>query len=436
MQIQFLNNFRIDKEKEDYKEVIENIEKGVVFRGTNLWVLIFAIFIASLGLNVNSTAVIIGAMLVSPLMGPIIGMGLGVGINDLALVKKAFRNLALAVSVSLATSTLYFLLSPINEAHSEILARTSPNIYDLLIAVFGGLAGILAISSKQKGNVIPGVAIATALMPPLCTAGYGLATLQYKFFFGAFYLFFINSVFIGLATLATVRVLKFPYKHLLDEKAETRAKRIIAVLVIITLIPSIYFGYDIVQQQRFAQRANSFIEKECNLPGDYLLNKKLDPKNEHITLVYGGKQISDSQVTQLKQRMLAYNLDSTSLTVQQGFAYLEKEKMTTDVQQNRYAEAIAVREQQIAALQAQIDTVNAVKQNSVQIYKELKVNYPTLTSASINQTLLVADSASSSKEVTMAVLYFSKPISKEEKAKVQNWLNVRMARNDVTVVFQ
>lgn len=182
MQIQFLNNFRIDKEKEDYEEVIENIEKGVVFRGTNLWVLIFAIFIASLGLNVNSTAVIIGAMLVSPLMGPIIGMGLGVGINDLALVKKAFRNLALAVSVSLATSTLYFLLSPINEAHSEILARTSPNIYDLLIAVFGGLAGILAISSKQKGNVIPGVAIATALMPPLCTAGYGLATLQYKFF--------------------------------------------------------------------------------------------------------------------------------------------------------------------------------------------------------------------------------------------------------------
>ena len=149
----------------------------MVFRGTNLWVLIFAIFIASLGLNVNSTAVIIGAMLVSPLMGPIIGMGLGVGINDLALVKKAFRNLALAVSVSLATSTLYFLLSPINEAHSEILARTSPNIYDLLIAVFGGLAGILAISSKQKGNVIPGVAIATALMPPLCTAGYGLATL-------------------------------------------------------------------------------------------------------------------------------------------------------------------------------------------------------------------------------------------------------------------
>lgn len=228
-------------------------------------------------------------------------------------------------------------------------------------------------------------------------------------------LFFINSVFIGLATLATVRVLKFPYKHLLDEQAETRAKRIIAVLVIITLIPSIYFGYDIVQQQRFAQRANSFIEKECNLPGDYLLNKKLDAKNEH---------------------MLAYNLDSSSLSVQQGFAYLEKDKLATDLQQNRYADAIAARELQIAALQAQIDTVIAVKQNSVQIYKELKVNYPTLTSASINQTLLVADSASSSKEVTMAVLYFSKPVSKEEKAKVQNWLNVRLARNDVKVVFQ
>lgn len=432
MQLQFLNNFKIDKEKEDYNEVIGTIEKGVVFRGTNLWVLIFAIFIASLGLNVNSTAVIIGAMLVSPLMGPIMGMGLGVGINDLALLKKAFRNLALAVGVSLATSTLYFFISPINEAHSEILARTSPNIYDLLIAVFGGLAGILAVSSKQKGNVIPGVAIATALMPPLCTAGYGLATLQWQFFFGAFYLFFINSVFIGLATLVTVRVLKFPYKLMPDEQAAARTKRIVAVLIGITLVPSIYFGYDIVQQQRFTKRANTFVERESVIPGDYLLSKKIDPKNEHITLVYGGKQISDTQITALKQRMFAYKLDTTMLTVQQGFSYLDKEKLGSE--KNAVSEAIVLREQQIAALQAQWDSVNALSKRNEQVYKELKVNYPALTKAYINEGVILTDSMPENKKATVAVLYFPKPLALSEREKIQAWLNVRLGVGNTMVI--
>lgn len=209
----FFDKFKLDSEKESLKTVITNIDNGVVFRGTNLWVLIFAIFVASLGLNVNSTAVIIGAMLISPLMGPIMGIGLGMGINDLVLLKRAINNFAIATGVALTTSTLFFLLSPLNDAHSEILARTSPTIYDVLIAFFGGFAGIVATSSKQKGNVIPGVAIATALMPPLCTAGYGLATLQLQFFYGAFYLFIINTVFIALATFIIVRLLHFPYKH-------------------------------------------------------------------------------------------------------------------------------------------------------------------------------------------------------------------------------
>ena len=178
----FFDHFKIDHEKEKIETITTNINSGVVFRGTNLWILIFAIFVASLGLNVNSTAVIIGAMLISPLMGPIMGIGLGVGINDLSLVRKAFLNYFLATVVALTTSTIFFLLSPLDDAHSEILARTSPNIYDVLIALFGGFAGIIATSSKQKGNVIPGVAIATALMPPLCTAGYGLASFQLEFF--------------------------------------------------------------------------------------------------------------------------------------------------------------------------------------------------------------------------------------------------------------
>jgi uncharacterized hydrophobic protein (TIGR00271 family) len=205
----FFDKFKLNAEKEELQTVIANIDAGVVFRGTNLWVLIFAIFVASLGLNVNSTAVIIGAMLISPLMGPIMGIGLGIGINDVALLRKAVYNYSIATGVALTTSTIFFLISPLDDAHSEILARTSPNIYDVLIALFGGFAGILATSSKQKGNVIPGVAIATALMPPLCTAGYGLATLQFSYFIGAFYLFIINTVFIALATFIIVRFLHF-----------------------------------------------------------------------------------------------------------------------------------------------------------------------------------------------------------------------------------
>lgn len=190
-------------------EAEASIREGVSFRGTNLVILILAIFIASLGLNTNSTAVIIGAMLISPLMGPIIGIGLGVGIQDFDLLKRALRNLLMATVFSIITSTLFFLISPVGEGHSELLARTSPTIYDVLIGFFGGAAGIVAIGSRSKGNVIPGVAIATALMPPLCTVGYGLATFQMQYFFGALYLFLINSIFICLATFIGVKLMKY-----------------------------------------------------------------------------------------------------------------------------------------------------------------------------------------------------------------------------------
>ncbi|MDE7476274.1 MAG: TIGR00341 family protein, partial [Duncaniella sp.] len=185
------------------------IREGVSFKGTNLLILVLAIFIASLGLNTNSTAVIIGAMLISPLMGPIIGIGLGVGVQDFDLLKRCLRNLLMAAGFSMLTSTIYFLISPVSEGHSELLARTSPTIYDVLIGFFGGGAGIVAIGSKSKGNVIPGVAIATALMPPLCTAGYGLATMQMNYFVGATYLFLINSIFIALSTFIGVKLMHY-----------------------------------------------------------------------------------------------------------------------------------------------------------------------------------------------------------------------------------
>ena len=205
----FFNEYLdLNRSKEDEQLTVDAIRSGVEFKGTNLWVLIFATFIASLGLNVNSTAVIIGAMLISPLMGPIMGVGLSIGLNDFELMKRSLKSYLVATLFSVTTATIYFSFTPLDEVQSELLARTSPTIYDVFIALVGGLAGIVALATKEKGNVIPGVAIATALMPPLCTAGFGIATGNLLYFLGAFYLYFINSVFISLATYIGVRVMR------------------------------------------------------------------------------------------------------------------------------------------------------------------------------------------------------------------------------------
>jgi len=425
-----IEKFKLIHEKEDYQTIVKTIENGVVFRGTNLWILVFAIFVASLGLNVNSTAVIIGAMLISPLMGPIMGMGLGMGINDLTLLRKSFSNYILAAGIALATSTVYFFLSPLYEAHSEILARTSPNIYDVLIAFFGGLAGIVATSSKLKGNVIPGVAIATALMPPLCTAGYGLATLQFAFFFGAFYLFIINSVFIALATIITVRLLKLPFKHLPEPKDELKTKRIIASLVIITLLPSIYFGYDIVQQNKFSQNANRFIDNEAAFPNDYLLKKVIDPKKKSIVLTYGGKKIEDSEINQLKSKQKNYELEKAILEVRQGFAYLNETK--DNEQQSQLAFALTEKENELQSAKAKIDSISDKQKLNFQVYNEIKAQYPNIANGII-QTL---PSYSDNKSFLLVLLTSNKRFSIKEKNKLMNWLKIRTQQDSIKIIFE
>lgn len=427
-----LDNFRLKNEKEDFATVIDNIDKGVVFKGTNLWILVFAIFIASLGLNVNSTAVIIGAMLVSPLMGPIMGLGLGMAINDLALLKKSLFNYLFAAGVGLATSTIFFLLSPINEAHSEILARISPNIYDVLIALFGGLAGILATSSRQKGNVIPGVAIATALMPPLCTAGYGLATLRFDFFFGAFYLFLINTVFIALATLITTRFLKFPFKHLPERQDEIKAQKIVWFIVLLTLLPSIYFGYDIVQQNKFQQKANQFIENEAVFPNDYLLKKTIDTKKKTITLTYGGQFIEKKEIISLKGKLSKYNLDSSALEIRQGFSYLKENK--GDEQTNQLTAALSEKENQIQLLQNKLDSLNVEKSLSEQIFKELKVQYPVVQSFILNQT--INNTENEQHSVWICLIKSNGKIDANERKKIEKWLQVRIDIKEIILIFE
>jgi len=289
---------------------------GVVFRGTNLWILIFAILIASLGLNVNSTAVIIGAMLVSPLMGPIIGLGVGVGIGDFDLLRRALKNYGIAVLISVLTATIYFLLSPLSEARSELLARTSPSLYDVLIAFFGGAAGVLALTTKSKGQVIPGVAIATALMPPLCTAGYGLATAQWNYFFGALYLFFINTVFIAVATFIGVKLLRF---HTLQSTSPERArneKRLVSAVVFITLLPAAFMTVGIVRQEVTEQSVKKFIENEVAQNGTKILSAKAE--GDTINIVTVGRVISDDELSDARRHLSLYGLKDYSLSIIQG----------------------------------------------------------------------------------------------------------------------
>lgn len=305
----------LDEDKAAENEIIDNIKKGVEFKGINLWTLIFAIFIASIGLNVNSTAVIIGAMLISPLMGPIMGIGLGAGIYDFELIKSAVKNLLIATLIGLLASFLYFLLSPLHHAQSELLARTSPTIWDVLIAFFGGLAGIVASSRKKFNNVIPGVAIATALMPPLCTAGFGLATGQWSYFFGAFYLYLINSVFISISTFLIVRFLKFnPVTHV-NEIIARKIKNWIGTIAILTILPSIYLAYYFVKNEIFTQNANNFLLEEASVFNYSLLNKKIVPEKKQIiiTLINNSRLDSIKQLLELKKAN--YNLENAIIVV-------------------------------------------------------------------------------------------------------------------------
>ena len=433
-----VDSFRLNNEKEVFSIISENIDSGVVFKGTNLWILVFAIFICSLGLNVNSTAVVIGAMLVSPLMGPIIGLGFGLATSDISLLKKALYNYLFAGVVAILASTLYFALTPMHVAQTEMLSRISPNIYDVFIAFFGGLAGIVAIASKMKGNVIPGVAIATALMPPLCTAGYGLATLQWSFFFGAFYLFFINTVFISLATLLTSRILKFPQKSLLDEKVSKRTNRIIWTITIITIVPSIYFGYTMVQQDRYVQKATRFVKSDLAIhptKNSYLLDHEINASEEIIKLIYGGANISKEEIKNLEKKLPIFELEKTELDIQIGFGNKEEEEI------NPLAAELLSKERQIEMIQSQLDakterldSIEEIEVLSQKIFKELAAQYPTVTSLSLQPSTEYTDS--SNRIVWLVNINLDSAIRKEDKIRIKAWLKERVQNKILYIQYR
>jgi uncharacterized hydrophobic protein (TIGR00271 family) len=303
----------------DQEGTIEIIKKDMVFRGYVVWILICSIFIASIGLNLNSTAVIIGAMLISPLMAPILAIGLSVGTNDWHTLKRALKNFGVMVVVALMTSTLYFLITPLQEAQPELLSRTSPTFLDALIAIFGGLAGIIGISRSSRGNVIPGVAIATALMPPLCTAGYGLANGQWSFFFGAFYLFTLNSIFIAGATFIIVRYLKFPLVSFVNSVTEKKAKRYMLLFVIVVILPSAWIFYGLVKETIFLGRAETFITQNLEIEGTEVISKKITYTDtiSRIDIFIMGEPIAEQTRKQLEKTMLDQGLENTVLKIHQ-----------------------------------------------------------------------------------------------------------------------
>jgi uncharacterized hydrophobic protein (TIGR00271 family) len=323
----FLKNTLSFAEDVDAVNSINQIKKDIDFKGFNVWILFFSIIIASIGLNVDSIAVIIGAMLISPLMGPIMGIGLSIGTNDFKTLIRSIKNFGVAVTVSLVASTLYFIVSPFDEAGHQLLSRTQPLLFDVFIAIFGGFAGIMAVSRNKVSNVIPGVAIATALMPPLCTAGYGLAHLNFSFFTGAIYLFIINSVYISLATFVVVRYLKFPLVSFLDPLREKKIKRYITLSAIILVLPSTYTLYTSYKENRFTANVKEFVSK--NFEKDYT-NIVTDYKTDSISVVYIHATKNTNNLTEglLNNQLKDFGLYDTRIILtdqNEKFAQLEKE---------------------------------------------------------------------------------------------------------------
>jgi len=418
-----LHYFRLGSNAEDPKVAMESIERAVVFRGTNLMILVFAILIASVGLNVNSAAVVIGAMLISPLMGPIVGIGAGLGVLDLKLVRRALKNLGFAVGASLLTSYLYFLLSPLEDAASEILARTSPGIWDVLIALSGGFAGIIATASKDRGNVVPGVAIATALMPPLCTAGYGLAHAEWSFFFGAMYLFLINSVFISIAAFATVNWLGYPTVQWESPSMKRKIKNYTTIIVIATAVPSVFLAWRLVQQNTFAKNAGRFVKEETAVPNNFLVDHSIDPSKRSIRLVYMGNGVDTVAENEMQRRLDSYGIKECELQITTGLSLRElgnEERNANEGLQQKLDEQRAV----LARLASLNDSLSADKWQRGRIMAEARAVDPNLQWLVITDMPQEATGSDSLQRVVTA--HYSTSPDTSKLASLDRWLRIKL----------
>lgn len=421
------DKFNLDDDKASQEEVVGNIIKGVDFRGTNLWVLIFATFVASIGLNVNSTAVIIGAMLISPLMGPIMGIGLSVGINDFMLFKRSLKNFGFMVLVAIVTATLYFLISPLSAAQSELLARTTPTTWDVFIALFGGLAGIVAQTRKDRtSTVIPGVAIATALMPPLCTAGFGLATGQINYFLGAAYLFFINTVFIAVGTYLIVRFLKYDHKVFVDKAREKKVKRYMTTIIILTIVPSVILGYGIVQQTLFETNADHFVTNVLKFEKAQVLDytKEYKRNGSVITVAIIGEEVSEDAIANIQSQLSSYNLDNVELRVRQAS---NNGNVNMSIFQTNMEQLLIDRNSEISNLREKLTHLSEDTLPSVDISREISALISKSVNVAISKSTMYNEQGGIKDTVLLCLMQFPNAdnMNDFDHNRLVNWLKAR-----------
>lgn len=421
--------FDLHQGEEKKETVLQNVIESISFRGSNAWILACAIVVASIGLNVNSTAVIIGAMLISPLMGPILGAGFALGTFDFPLLKKSLKNLVIATVISLVVSFLYFLLSPFKEAQSELLARTSPNIYDVLIAFFGGTVGVIAITRVNKGNPIPGVAIATALMPPLCTAGYGLAIGNLTYFAGAIFLYMINCVFICLATFTIVKYLRYPKVHYVDKKREKRISQSITIITLALILPSVYFAYNLHQERKYNNQVRNFVQHELSDKGYTVVYEKLqfNKRPRVLELAFLSKKFSKNEIDQLEKSMASFGILNTELLIRQD---------TIDLQSSILSEidrrTVAFNEKDVT-IRALNNKIAQYEMATPQLESDIRILFPEITDYSIGRQQAYATKDSLVTKV--AFIYVTDTLfAAQQVEKLTKWLTNHFPLDSVETI--
>ena len=413
-----------------------SIRNNIVFRGPNAWILAVAIIIASVGLNVNSIPVIIGAMLISPLMGPIFGLGLGLGINDINLMKQAGKNLLVMVSISLVVSFIYFLITPLSLSNpTELLARTRPTIFDVIIALFGGFAGIFEQCRKEKGTVFAGVAIATALMPPLCTAGFSLATGNFSSFLGAIYLFSINCLFITLATYFLVRYFGFKKAEYADKSFGVRTQRVTSILILLFLVPSIWSAVILVKQNNFDKHAAEFVETHRSIENSVIYDYKIDHEEGSVLKIFmTGETLSSSSRSNLYAYAKEYGIREDQIIIREYTTQNTKESETTFKGiYERLGSKIDKHEQTIEDLRLQLEQAKKDELPYLQLANEISATYPEVKHVYMGQGAhITLDSLS----LTPCLMVEIKTVSQMDSVTVsqfKNWIQVRLQLEEVEV---
>lgn len=438
-----LERFALGADAATQEEVNSNIRKGIMIRGTNLWVLIFAIFIASLGLNTNSTAVIIGAMLISPLMGPIIGMGYSMGVYDFNLLKESLRNFMFMIVVSLITSAIFFTLPLISSTQSELLARTQPTTYDILIALFGGLAGMVAQTRKDRtGTVIPGVAIATALMPPLCTVGYGLATLQFRFMLGALYLFTINSIFIALASFIVTRVMNFKMIGELEPDKLKKLKRAMVAVIIIVTLPSVLIAISIIQRSAFEANYRNFVDEAFKYDNTFVVESKYEynanPRKQSVIEVrLFGEPLSDNVINNIRGQMSSvYHLPKVDLVVRQSNQ--EDGGIAITALQSNYTEMLNEKNRQISHLQEQLSSIRTADTLAVSsMTRELGIFVPEINDMSLQRHISYNTDGAATDTAYICIISFRDETDIQPKIDlIKDWLTKRAGATNINILVK